>query len=867
DGPHQALLQQGTYTLVFRFRNTEQEEADWIGARVTFEVFTEPTAVNMTSPIFGVGTDEDFDLLIWTDDEATCSYTSQDSPPQNLLDNAYPPLDFLFTDMSSNYHVAFDIADHINSLAPNTLINDTNTGESPDNPDIIIVKCVNVEGEITIKDFEIGIDPSPSNFTVSFDPPIVVDKFDSYSVMTVESNDRVSCYFTETRTPTAVWLEGQDPAELLTYGEKRNAYLFSPNITINYSDFSTQYDAQLFNYTVTCTNLAQDTVTERGVEHVVHIQNQPTINLIQPLSTCIDDNTPEVIVETDIWPSERCQIEVSEGTWAQMAGDEITHEWTYQFQTLAEGSYSYTVRCKDMVETLREVRFTIDRTAPTNNTVEALDQTCSLTGIHAKLDAVDSTCGLAGYEVLVKHGNDVIFEDNISSGGGLNVPYVLVENDTYSIQSWAFDGAGNKVGTAATASIKATDSNSVSCDFVPPTGSITRLNMSEESVTFRVNCHDSESGCDPTYNYGTSAYNETCEIDTPKNLGENHTIYSSVRFCYMVYDLNSNNFSDTELIPIVDLPDHCLNYILDGGESDIDCGDGCLPCDAGLDCDFDSDCLSNSCINGTCELASCSDGVKNGEEAGIDCGVACSVGCDIGNTCLQDADCFSRWCDRTSLTCANPSCEDSIKNGFETDVDCGGICDACDLGKACLTDSDCKSGICDDIMKACSNSQGSYPNDDTPRPNTGDDCLSGDCDGESQGTPWGGIILLIIGILLAVAGAGYIVYVEKGGTDFLSFSKGSEQDKGTLGQGASRRTDLSGFTREFKPSEEKIGRKDLEVIKQAQKTVDPTKPIVAEPQLTPEQKKKIETLRSTAAKRKDAIRRRQRKKLFETFEK
>jgi plastocyanin len=41
-----------------------------------------------------------------------------------------------------------------------------------------------------------------------------------------------------------------------------------------------------------------------------------------------------------------------------------------------------------------------------------------------------------------------------------------------------------------------------------------------------------------------------------------------------------------------------------------------------------------------------------------------------------------------------PSCDDGIKNGDETDIDCGGSCDACELGKSCEEDLDCDSGIC-----------------------------------------------------------------------------------------------------------------------------------------------------------------------------
>jgi hypothetical protein len=42
------------------------------------------------------------------------------------------------------------------------------------------------------------------------------------------------------------------------------------------------------------------------------------------------------------------------------------------------------------------------------------------------------------------------------------------------------------------------------------------------------------------------------------------------------------------------------------------------------------------------------------------------------------------------------SCTDGIKNGDESDVDCGGDCSPCQLNKACRAHSDCASAHCID---------------------------------------------------------------------------------------------------------------------------------------------------------------------------
>jgi hypothetical protein len=42
-----------------------------------------------------------------------------------------------------------------------------------------------------------------------------------------------------------------------------------------------------------------------------------------------------------------------------------------------------------------------------------------------------------------------------------------------------------------------------------------------------------------------------------------------------------------------------------------------------------------------------------------------------------------------------PTCTDGVKNGRETDVDCGGpTCPRCTDGKTCQTANDCRSGTC-----------------------------------------------------------------------------------------------------------------------------------------------------------------------------
>jgi hypothetical protein len=105
------------------------------------------------------------------------------------------------------------------------------------------------------------------------------------------------------------------------------------------------------------------------------------------------------------------------------------------------------------------------------------------------------------------------------------------------------------------------------------------------------------------------------------------------------------------------------------------------------------------CNSGTCLLrpiASCYDLVKNGDESDVDCGGSCGP-CIGGRSCLIAADCVYHGCDQG--TCLGATCADGIGGVWESDIDCGITCVACDRGQRCRSDADCKSNFCDQTCK------------------------------------------------------------------------------------------------------------------------------------------------------------------------
>jgi hypothetical protein len=152
-------------------------------------------------------------------------------------------------------------------------------------------------------------------------------------------------------------------------------------------------------------------------------------------------------------------------------------------------------------------------------------------------------------------------------------------------------------------------------------------------------------------------------------------------------------------------PSHCMDGTQDADETDVDCGGSCGPTCKDTSpqqhCMVGGDCVNGVCASMLCQPPTCSDGVKNGSETDVDCGGGSYMGaaacapCPDTKHCAVNADCANTFCFGTNPgTCV--SCMDGVKDGNETDIDCGGPqCDAitktCDGGQGCKMATDCSS--------------------------------------------------------------------------------------------------------------------------------------------------------------------------------
>jgi len=144
-----------------------------------------------------------------------------------------------------------------------------------------------------------------------------------------------------------------------------------------------------------------------------------------------------------------------------------------------------------------------------------------------------------------------------------------------------------------------------------------------------------------------------------------------------------------------------------GDETDVDCGGTAAPaCPDNKGCLIGVDCTSGVCKASICQAPSFTDGVKNGQETGLDCGGPAKDApkCAPGQGCLADNDCNKVKCDLVQKKCLDPTHDDGIKNLDETDADCGGptaTVARCATGKMCAATSDCDNVLCNATTKVC----------------------------------------------------------------------------------------------------------------------------------------------------------------------
>ena len=83
-------------------------------------------------------------------------------------------------------------------------------------------------------------------------------------------------------------------------------------------------------------------------------------------------------------------------------------------------------------------------------------------------------------------------------------------------------------------------------------------------------------------------------------------------------------------------PPMCSDRLMNGDETDVDCGGGCAACAKGRRCKNSTDCAIGECTSALCQISACANAIHDGNETGVDCGGPDCAACDFPSRCVAE---------------------------------------------------------------------------------------------------------------------------------------------------------------------------------------------------------------------------------------
>ncbi len=452
-------------------------------------------------------------------------------------------------------------------------------------------------------------------------------------------------------------------------GQDRNTastYSFSPKNTIEYP--ATTASNGQYTYNVYCENLAGAPVSL--------IPSLTITVALQEVLSIVSVNSPAAFIRNPLTYSivtnkeANCSATLDGANKTTLSRDATKTMHSFVQGQVSQGQHIVKFLCIGGTESAESiVPFVVDDTPPSQIAVNA--SACSPSQLSLSFSAVDNQSGIYGFNYSVSGGNVSLNWTFIVGTSTQRSGLSLVQGSTYSIQATATNKAGG-ISPVSTSTFIFSPNTTVACqEKIPPT---LTLNITDAGFGKRVkiNCFDASGCIQSSIKYGLSS-GANC---TPTIASTETIVQKQQTMCYEGQDIYFNKATGSQLIQVKTVGNTCSNGFLDGTETDLDCGGSCLSCSIGLKCSINADCTDNYCSSGICTKSSCNDTIKNGFETAVDCGGPSCGKCNLGKTCSINSDCSSNSC--SSGVCGTASCTDGIQNGFETGIDCGGsVCNAC----------------------------------------------------------------------------------------------------------------------------------------------------------------------------------------------
>jgi hypothetical protein len=564
---------------------------------------------------------------------------------------------------------------------------------SPNQPKKVFIACKEAgKSLIGQGEFEVGIDTVPPSASVSFDPPQVTE-YDATGGLSgdivVTSSEKAVCKYSTKDVPfnQMQWFPDEADEEMEDFKEEHRAplSLVATNPKTTYTFYSLCKDrAELIGSNATA---VLDVDLSRPIGITVHSppafgkEKDITFNFTTTkLSACTINDGKKVQVVTPSQVRSRSHV--------------------YDFGTVKEGEWKAHINCSSvsagvLQESSEEHAFVVDATPPTNLKINGSTITCDNEALEFEppftFNATDEASGISKFmyevpslNVSWREGEKVekISTRKLNLTKGQKITLKLIAQNKVELNS-----------TASSFTITY-DPLAEKCREKEPPSVILRKQEKPGEVVVTVECFD-KSDCDyTTLKYGVSDNRSLCTAS--RQLGDPYqfSLHRTQYVCFSVKDKVGNPANDTRRVQ-VDVANTCSDSMHNGDETDVDCGGSCgATCDKGETCSASIDCLSNYCQGNVCLSPSCEDTVRNGGETDVDCGGSACDACSMGKACQQNSDCTTNFCNPLTNLCEVSSCTDGSKGGNETDMDCGGNCKACKSGEKCNVNADCMSDLC-----------------------------------------------------------------------------------------------------------------------------------------------------------------------------
>ena len=568
----------------------------------------------------------------------------------------------------------------------------TGRSESIINP--LIVLCNSTADGVITRAFTVGFLRTPPDFSLALNPLMIVDPLGMNTNMSAISKNVQQMYCTavgdgETHSFAPSGLGAGDAG----------AYTYTPWTIITFAEQPATPENKTF--LVTCTNFA-GLSSHQTKDVLINLNFNPAISMVSP-GPYTAQHSPIFAVEVvkrGIPVQSQCAFSPDNMSQKLSSTDDTIYNTT--FSDLADGDYTYNVVCTiaNGQEVSGDLSFIVDTAAPptTGRTLSVPQYVCAGEPLTAALTLAEDTQedpNFAGYlyNITYSTGNVVLLTGSVAvpSNANITADFATEENRTYLWTVWPVDAAGNIAQPPLTSSTEVVAANDTRCDHTPPSASL-ETNETLLGTLVTVLCDD-DRGCADQFKYDQLAANATpdeCTYANVQSLNQTLLFTENGTLCYAVFDKNDNNATGFAPITvdtaIIASDAHCYNNVTDTalGETGVDCGGDCPPCQDGGNCTRGGDCRSGFCnTNLTCEVTSCTNNLKDGYETDVDCGGPTCPKCAAGLRCTAAGDCESDNCDAGTGLCANATMTTNM-TGCTYDTDCHDTGMRCDSTGQCV---------------------------------------------------------------------------------------------------------------------------------------------------------------------------------------